>query len=82
MAGPGFLSSGASTITHSDVVMRLDTLAASTSAVRTTCSSTGGQYGRAALQQIRGKEMHARTTWWGYDLTNAAQRSPRQCCSA
>lgn len=32
----GFLSSGASTMTHSLVVMRLLTLAASTSAVRTT----------------------------------------------
>lgn len=80
MAGPGFLSSGASTITHSDVVMRLDTLAASTSAVRTTCTSVGAQWGCAALQQIQGKEMHARTTWWGFELTNAAPRSPRQCC--
>jgi hypothetical protein len=32
-----FLSSGASAITHSDVVMRLDTLAASTRAVLTSC---------------------------------------------
>ena len=36
-----FLSSGASAMTHSDVVMRLDTLAASTSAVRTTWGGEG-----------------------------------------
>ena len=41
IAGAAFLSSGASTITHSEVVMRLDTDEASTRAVRTTWDGEG-----------------------------------------
>ena len=48
-----FLSSGASAITHSDVVMRLDTLAASTSAVRTTWGGEGLGFSTLMRRAVR-----------------------------